>query len=63
MKQQADIFEQDLKDFARLEGLDVVYSEIGRGRDGTGWALSTTASITPILTNVSASSSMRLRTT
>lgn len=28
---------QDLKDFARSDGLDVVYSEIGRGRDGTGY--------------------------
>lgn len=27
---------QDLKDFARMDGLDVVYSEIPRERDGTG---------------------------
>ena len=27
---------QDLKDFARQSGLDVVYSEIGRERDGKG---------------------------
>lgn len=27
---------QDLKDFARQSGLDVVYSEVGRERDGTG---------------------------
>jgi len=32
---------QDLKDFARQSGLDVVYSEVGRERDGTGWALPT----------------------
>ncbi|RAR07430.1 electron transfer flavoprotein-ubiquinone oxidoreductase [Stemphylium lycopersici] len=28
---------QDLKDFARQSGLDVVYSEVGRERDGTGF--------------------------
>ncbi|OCK80053.1 hypothetical protein K432DRAFT_53887 [Lepidopterella palustris CBS 459.81] len=28
---------QDLKDFARQSGLDVVYSEVGRDRDGTGF--------------------------
>ncbi|KAF2084824.1 hypothetical protein K490DRAFT_1943, partial [Saccharata proteae CBS 121410] len=28
---------QDLKDFARQSGLDVVYSEVGRERDGRGW--------------------------
>ncbi|KAL8768620.1 MAG: hypothetical protein Q9209_005179 [Squamulea sp. 1 TL-2023] len=28
---------QDLKDFARRSGLDVVYSEIGRDRDGKGF--------------------------
>lgn len=27
---------QDLKDFARQSGLDVVYSEVGRERDGRG---------------------------
>ncbi|KAL9594954.1 MAG: hypothetical protein Q9219_006734 [cf. Caloplaca sp. 3 TL-2023] len=27
---------QDLKDFARRSGLDVVYSEVGRERDGKG---------------------------
>lgn len=27
---------QDLKDFARLDGLDVVYSEVARERDGKG---------------------------
>ena len=27
---------QDLKDFARRSGLDVVYSEVGRDRDGKG---------------------------
>lgn len=27
---------QDLKDFARQSGLDVVYSETGRDRDGKG---------------------------
>ncbi|KAH0248605.1 hypothetical protein KCU71_g23643, partial [Aureobasidium melanogenum] len=27
---------QDLKDFARQPGLDVVYSEVGRDRDGSG---------------------------
>lgn len=27
---------QDLKDFARRSGLDVVYSEVGRERDGRG---------------------------
>jgi transcription initiation factor TFIID subunit 15 len=28
---------QDLKDFARQSGLDVVYSEVGRERDGRGF--------------------------
>ncbi|CAF9923684.1 MAG: hypothetical protein GOMPHAMPRED_003420 [Gomphillus americanus] len=28
---------QDLKDFARQSGLDVVYSEVGRGNDGRGF--------------------------
>ena len=28
--------QQDLKDFARQSGLDVVYSEVGRERDGKG---------------------------
>ncbi|KAI4121474.1 MAG: hypothetical protein LQ341_007402, partial [Variospora aurantia] len=28
---------QDLKDFARRSGLDVVYSEVGRERDGKGF--------------------------
>jgi len=28
---------QDLKDFARQSGLDVVYSEVGRDRDGSGF--------------------------
>ena len=28
---------QDLKDFARRPGLDVVYSEVGRGNDGRGF--------------------------
>ncbi|ORX99683.1 hypothetical protein BCR34DRAFT_495206 [Clohesyomyces aquaticus] len=28
---------QDLKDFARQSGLDVVYSEVGRERDGSGF--------------------------
>lgn len=28
---------QDLKDFARMDGLDVVYSEIPRERDGSGF--------------------------
>lgn len=27
---------QDLKDFARTDGLDVVYSEVSRDRDGKG---------------------------
>jgi transcription initiation factor TFIID subunit 15 len=27
---------QDLKDFARQSGLDVVYSEVGRDRDSQG---------------------------
>ena len=30
---------QDLKDFARKSALDVVYSEIGRDRDGKGYVL------------------------
>jgi hypothetical protein len=29
-------FVQDLKDFARKPGLDVVYSEVSRGPDGRG---------------------------
>lgn len=32
----SDVSWQDLKDFARLDGLDVVYSEVSRGRDGKG---------------------------
>jgi hypothetical protein len=28
---------QDLKDFARISGLDVVYSEVSRERDGKGY--------------------------
>lgn len=28
---------QDLKDFARQPGLDVVYSEVSRDRDGKGY--------------------------
>ena len=28
--------QQDLKDFARKSGLDVVFSEVGRDRDGKG---------------------------
>lgn len=28
--------QQDLKDFARRSGLDVVFSEVGRDRDGKG---------------------------
>jgi hypothetical protein len=32
---------QDLKDFARQSGLDVVYSEVSRDRDGRGYVCST----------------------
>ncbi|KAL8661799.1 MAG: hypothetical protein Q9202_005296 [Teloschistes flavicans] len=35
---------QDLKDFARRSGLDVVYSEVGRDRDGKGFVEFETAS-------------------
>jgi len=31
------LISQDLKDFARRPGLDVVYSEVSRGADGRGY--------------------------